>query len=264
MYEKGGGPAHQCSHTFQVLGVGHIQENLRSSNHMVPGGSNIVSTSMENGNACQHSPGHGNKMYERLGGPAHQCSHTSLGAGSVFQDSDKVSRYLTSVWARGPSMPIENREARFEYRGSRIENREISRLENWESRIEDRGSRRGSRIDKWEARIEDRGSRIENWEWGMGNWESRIGNREARIQDRGARIQDRGSRIENGSFQARWGKLMRMADWFRTEWKFQCSNDFKCFLLLPNDSASFLRKLNATNFKASWKEISSRVQLSCF
>ena len=49
---KGGGPAHQCNHTFQVLGVGHIQEN-----QVVP----IVSSSRENGNACQHSPEHGKK-----------------------------------------------------------------------------------------------------------------------------------------------------------------------------------------------------------
>ena len=33
---KGGGPAHQCSHTFQVLGVGHIQENPRSSRSPTP------------------------------------------------------------------------------------------------------------------------------------------------------------------------------------------------------------------------------------
>ena len=58
--KAGGGPAHQCSHTFQVLGVGHIQENPRSSTwfQVVP----IVSTSMENGNACQHSLEHENKI----------------------------------------------------------------------------------------------------------------------------------------------------------------------------------------------------------
>jgi len=67
MYERGGGPAHQCSHTVQVLGVGHIQENPRSSTwfQAVP----IVSTSMQNGNACQHSLEHGNKI-ER-GGDLH-------------------------------------------------------------------------------------------------------------------------------------------------------------------------------------------------
>ena len=99
---------------------------------MVP----IVSTSMEKGNACQQTPEHGNKMYER-GGDLHISAAIHYWEqGSVFQDSDKISRYLTSVGARGPSMPIENREARFEYRGSRIEKRE--------------------------ARIEDPGSRIEN------------------------------------------------------------------------------------------------------
>jgi hypothetical protein len=47
-------------------------------------------------------------------------------------------------------MPIENRGARFEYRGSRIEKRE--------ARIEDTGSR----IENRESGIEKRGSRIEN------------------------------------------------------------------------------------------------------
>ena len=53
---------------------------------MVP----IVSSSRENGNACQHSPEHGNKMYER-GGPAHQCSHTFqvLGVGHI-QENPRV------------------------------------------------------------------------------------------------------------------------------------------------------------------------------
>ena len=56
----------------------------------------IVFSCREKGHVCQQTPEHGNKIYER-GGPAHQCSHISLGAGSVFQDSDKISRYLTSV-----------------------------------------------------------------------------------------------------------------------------------------------------------------------
>ena len=88
----------------------------------------------------------------------------------------------------------------------------------------DRGSRienRESRIEKREARIEDRGSRIENWESRMENWESRIGNREARIEDRESRMGLVGS-----------GKLMRMADRFRTEWKFQCSNTSCCFQMI--------------------------------
>ena len=45
----------------------------------------IESTSMENGNACQDSPEHRNKMYENGGGPADQCSHTFqvLGVGPI-------------------------------------------------------------------------------------------------------------------------------------------------------------------------------------
>ena len=42
-YMKGGGPVHQCSHIFQVFGVGYIQEFQVVL---------IVSTSMEKGNAC--------------------------------------------------------------------------------------------------------------------------------------------------------------------------------------------------------------------
>ena len=51
---------------------------------MVP----IVSSSRENSNACQHSPEHGNKIYERGGGPAHQCSHTFqvLGVGHIQEN----------------------------------------------------------------------------------------------------------------------------------------------------------------------------------
>ena len=168
--------------------------------------------------------------------------------GSVFQNSDKISRYLTSVWARGHSMPIENCEARFEYRGSRIKNREISRFENWEPRVENRGSGiedRGSRIENREAGSEDRGSWIEDRELRTESRESRIGDRGSRIEnresrsgkrgsrivDRGSRIENResgiekrGSRIENGACQAGSGKLMRMADRFRIKWKFQYLN----------------------------------------
>ena len=107
-------------------------------------------------------------------------------------------------------MPIENREARFEYResrsgkrGSRILDREL-RIENGELRIENR-----------ESRSEDRGSRIENREWGLS---SQVG----KIDENGRQVQNR---VEVSMF--------------------------KYFLLFPNDSASFLRKLNATNFKAS-------------
>ena len=109
-------------------------------------------------------------------------------------------------------MPIENREARFEYRGSRIKKRE--------------------------ARIEDTGSRIENREW-------RIENRESGIEKRGSRIEDPESRmglVKPGREIDENGRQVQN----RVE-----VSMFKYFLLLPNDSASFLRKLNATNFKAS-------------
>ena len=76
MYERGG-PAHQCSHTFQVLGVGHIQEF-----QVVP----IVSTSMEKGNACQQTPEHGNKMYERGGGTCTPVGH--------IQENPRSSRWF--------------------------------------------------------------------------------------------------------------------------------------------------------------------------
>ena len=60
---------------------------------MVP----IVSSCGENGNACQHTPEHVNKMYE-MGGDLHISAAIHYWEqGSVFQDSDKVSRYLTSV-----------------------------------------------------------------------------------------------------------------------------------------------------------------------
>ena len=123
---------------------------------MVP----IVSTSMEKGNACQQTPEHGNKMYER-GGDLHISAAIHYWEqGSVFQDSDKISRYLTSVGARGP--PCLSRTVK---RGSNIEDRES------------RSGKRGSRIL-------DRGSRIENREW--------------RIENRESGIEKRGSRIENG------------------------------------------------------------------
>ena len=49
---KGGGTCTPVQPYISGTGVGHIQENPRSSR-------------WENGNACQHSPEHGNKMYER-------------------------------------------------------------------------------------------------------------------------------------------------------------------------------------------------------
>ena len=107
-------------------------------------------------------------------------------------------------------MPIENREARFEYRGSRIKKRE--------------------------ARIEDTGSRIENREW-------RIENRESGIEKRGSRIENRecGLSSQVGKIDENGRQVQNRVE----------VSMFKYFLLLPNDSASFLRKLNATNFKAS-------------
>ena len=77
--------------------------------------------------------------------------------------------------------------------------------------------KRGSNIEDRESRSGKRGSRILDREL-------RIENGELRIENRESRSEDRGSRIENGACQARSGKLMRMADRFRTEWKFQCSN----------------------------------------
>ena len=85
------------------------------------------------------------------------------------------------------------------------------------SRTVKRGSNR-SRSGKRGSRILDRELRIENGE--------------LRIENRESRSEDRGSRIENGACQARSGKLMRMADRFRTEWKFQCSNTSCCFQMI--------------------------------
>ena len=107
MYEKGGGPAHQRSHTFQVLGVGRIQENPRSSTwfQVVP----IVSSCRENGNACQQTREHGNKMYEKGAGPAHQCSHTFqvLGVGHI-QENPRSSTWFQVVPIVSTSMENGN------------------------------------------------------------------------------------------------------------------------------------------------------------
>ena len=139
----------------------------------------------------------GIKCMKGVGEPAHQCSHTLLGAGQCFP------RFWQSPTI---SYKCMSQRALHAYR------------EPWsEVRI--------SRIENREAGSEDRGYWIENWESRMENWESRIGNREARIEDRG-------SRIENGACQARSGKLMRMADRFRTKWKFQCSNTSCCFQMI--------------------------------
>ena len=103
------------------------------------------------------------------------------------------------------------------------------------------------------SRIEDRESRIENREAGSedrGSWiedrELRIENGELRIENRESRSEDRGSRIENGA--CRVGKIDENGRQVQNRVEVSM---FKYFLLLPNDSASFLRNLNATNFKAS-------------
>ena len=82
----------------------------------------------------------------------------------------------------------------------------------------------------------DRGSRIENPEW-------RIDNRESGIEKRGSRIENR-----EWGLSSRVGKMDENARQVQNRVEVSM---FKCFLLLPNDSASFLRKLNATNSKAS-------------
>ena len=82
----------------------------------------------------------------------------------------------------------------------------------------------------------DRGSRIENREW-------RIENRESGIEKRGSRIENR----ERG-LSSRVGKIDKNDKQVQNRVEVSM---FKYFLLLPNDSASFLRKLNVTNFKAS-------------
>ena len=118
--------------------------------------------------------------------------------------------------------------------------------------------KRGSNIEDRESGSEDRGSWIEDRELRIQNGELRIENRELGIEKRGSRIEDRESRmglVKPGREIDENGRQVQN----RVE-----VSMFKYFLLLPNDSASFLRKLNATNFKASWKEIRSRVQLSCF
>ena len=175
---------------------------------MVP----IVSSSRENGNACQHNPEHGNKMYER-GGTCTSVQPYITGSRAVFSKILTKSHDILQVYEpEGPpclsrtvkrGSNIEDRESRSGKRGSRILDREL-RIENGELRIENR-----------ESGIEKRGSRIEDREWGLS---SQVG----KIDENGRQVQNR---VEVSMF--------------------------KYFLLLPNDSASFLRKLNATNFKAS-------------
>ena len=99
--------------------------------------------------------------------------------------------------------------------------------------------KRGSNIEDRESRSGKRGSRILDREL-------RIENGELRIENRESRSEDRGSRIENGA--CRVGKIDENGRQVQNRVEVSM---FKYFLLLPNDSASFLRKLNATNFKAS-------------
>ena len=122
----------------------------------------------------------GIKCMKGVGEPAHQCSHTLLGAGQCFPRfwqsptisykcmSQRALHAYREPWSEVRISRIEKREARIEDTGSRIENREW-RIENRESGIEKRGSR-----------IEDRESRMglvkpgrENWwEWQTGSEQS--------------------------------------------------------------------------------------------
>ena len=139
------------------------------------------------------------------------------------------------LWNEVRISRIKNKESR------NIEPREL-RTESRESRIGDRGSRienRESRSGKRGSRIVDRGSRIENREW-------RIENRESGIEKRGSRIENR----ERGLL-SRVGKIDKNDRQVQNKVEIVI---FKYFLLFPNNFVSFLRKLNTTNFKASWKE----------
>ena len=87
--------------------------------------------------------------------------------------------------------------------------------------------KRGSNIEDRESGSEDRGSWIEDRELRIENGELRIENRESGIEKRGSRIENR-----EWGLSSQVGKLMRMADRFRTEWKFQCSNTSCCFQMI--------------------------------
>ena len=105
--------------------------------------------------------------------------------------------------------------------------------------------KRGSNIEDRESGSEDRKSWIGDRELRIENGELRIENRESGIEKRGSRIEDPESRmglVKPGREIDENGRQVQN----RVE-----VSMFKYFLLLPNDSASFLRKLNATNFKAS-------------
>ena len=105
--------------------------------------------------------------------------------------------------------------------------------------------KRGSNIEDREAGSEDRGSWIEDRELRIENGELRIENRESGIEKRGSRIEDRESRM---GLSSQVGKIDENGRQVQNRAEVSM---LKYFLLLPNDSASFLRKLNATNFKAS-------------
>ena len=120
---------------------------------MVP----IISTSMEQGNACQQTREHGNKMYER-GGTCTSVQPYITGSRAAFSKILTKSHDILQVYEpEGPpclsrtvkrGSNIEDRESRSGKRGSRILDREL-RIENGELRIENR-----------ESRSEDRGSRM--------------------------------------------------------------------------------------------------------
>ena len=103
--------------------------------------------------------------------------------------------------------------------------------------------KRGSNIEDRESRSGKRGSRILDRELRIENGELRIENRESGIEKRGSRIEDRewGLSSQVGKIDENGRQVQNRVE----------VSMFKYFLLLPNDSASFLRKLNATNFKAS-------------
>ena len=88
MYERGGSCTSVQPYISGTGGQGTSRRILGSYRfQVVP----IVSSSRENGNACQHSPEHGNKMYER-GGELHISAAIHFrywGAGHI-QENPRV------------------------------------------------------------------------------------------------------------------------------------------------------------------------------
>ena len=79
MYERGG----TCTSVQPYIsGTGGQGTSRRILGSVVP----IVSSSRENGNACQHSPEHGNKMYERGGVTGTPVGH--------IQENPRSSRWF--------------------------------------------------------------------------------------------------------------------------------------------------------------------------